>query len=305
MTIAFAAPFSFLRLTRDRIARKVLCTMSAGLRKPANVPVGGTYAVQIVPILSDNFSYILTDNSTRSAIAVDPAEPGPVLSAIESAGLTLSGVLTTHHHWDHSGGNEEIRSQYPELPIFALSSDARRIPACSVLIDDGETAALPGMPLSVRAMHTPCHTTGHVCYLVEVPNGSKVLFTGDTLFVGGCGKFFEGGGAQMERSLNKTLAALDDDTLVFCGHEYTLSNLKFARSIEPGNKSLNDKIEWVKDRLAVGEPTVPTTIGDEKSYNPFMRTSIPNVAAQVDCNVDDTNAVMAALRRAKDNFRSR
>ncbi len=279
--------------------------MGPSSRKASVVPLGSTYTVQIVPILSDNFSYILSDSSTKNAIAVDPAEPNPVLSTIKSSGLTLSAVLTTHHHWDHSGGNEEIRAKYPDVPIFALSSDAHRIPAASALIDDGASAALPGTALRVRALHTPCHTSGHACYVVAVPGGRTLVFTGDTLFVGGCGKFFEGGGAQMERSLNTTLAALDDDALVFCGHEYTLSNLKFAQSIEPDNTALKEKMEWAKARVALGKPTVPSTIGEEKSYNPFMRTSVPDVAAQVDCNVKDPNAVMSALRRAKDNFRSR
>jgi len=277
-------------------------SMSTGVRKGARIPLGGVYHVDIVPILSDNFTYLLSDG--KNAISVDPASPEEVISALESSDLTLSAVLTTHHHWDHSGGNEEIAGKYPGIPIFAYAPDASRIPASNVLMSDGESRTLPGIDgLTVTALHTPCHTTGHVSYLVK---GSEraCVFTGDTLFVGGCGKFFEGDGSMMEKSLNKTLAALDDETLVFCGHEYTVSNLRFAQSIEPNNDALNAKMEWSKKRVELGEPTVPTTIGDEKLYNPFMRTAVSSVKDAVNLKEGKTEIVMAALRSAKDNFRA-
>lgn len=277
-------------------------TMSTGVRKSARIPLGGSYNVDVVPILSDNFTYLLSDG--KNAIAIDPASPDEVISVLDTSELTLSAVLTTHHHWDHSGGNEELARKYPGMPIFAFAPDAPRIPGANVLLSDGESCSLPGIDgLNVTALHTPCHTTGHVSYVVK---GSErtCVFTGDTLFVGGCGKFFEGDGSMMEKSLNTTLAALGDDTLVFCGHEYTVSNLRFAQSIEPNNAALNAKMEWSKKQVAVGEPTVPTTIGEEKEYNPFMRTAVSSVSSAVKSEGEKPAVVMTALRSAKDNFRA-
>lgn len=308
MATAFAVALSSLfqrhsaRVYRRGIrTTRRLCTMST--RKSSRVSLGAHHFVDVIPILSDNFCYIIGDSDSGGAIAIDPAAPGDVLSAINKAGLSLTAVLTTHHHWDHSGGNEDLRRQFPSLPIFALSSDASRIPAASTLIENGATAPLPGTSLHVRALHTPCHTTGHACYVINVAAGRSAVFTGDTLFVGGCGKFFEGDGAMMQRSLNETLAALPDDTLVFCGHEYTVSNLRFALSIEPHNEALIAKMHWAKAQVADGSPTVPSTIGDEKRFNPFMRTAVPAVAAKVQCEGEEAQLVMGALRRAKNNFR--
>ncbi|KAI9182930.1 Cytoplasmic glyoxalase II [Blastocladiella emersonii ATCC 22665] len=244
-----------------------------------------------VPCLSDNYAYVLVDETTNEAAVVDPVEPSKVLAKVAELGVDVRAVLTTHHHHDHAGGNSEFVRQCA-VPVYGGD---QRIPALSHPVGDGD--ALRVGSIAVRAMHTPCHTTGHICFYCEpADGGAKAVFSGDTLFLGGCGRFFEGDGEQFQASLDK-LAALPDDTLVYCGHEYTLSNLKFAATVEPDNTRLAERLGWAKQQTC----TIPGSIGEEKATNPFLRTREASV--QRATGQDAPAAVMGALREQKNKYR--
>lgn len=265
--------------------------MSASLPDPD--PEHTAMRVEIVPIFMDNYSYLIVDEASRSAAAVDPAEPEPVIAALEAAGLTLSHVLCTHHHFDHSAGNEAIKARFPDALVVGGSRDAAKIPCLECQVDGGDSFHLG--TLRVHVLDVPCHTRGHVAYRVD-----DALFCGDVLFVGGCGRFFEGDAADMHHSLNEVLASLDPSTWVYCGHEYTVSNLEFAAHVEPDNEAVQRKLRWAREEVAAGRPTVPSTIGDELATNPFMRVDQP--ALQQAMGSRDAIEVMARLREAKNAF---
>lgn len=259
-----------------------------------------TLDVHLVPILSDNYAYVIHDKSTNTVAFVDPAQPKPLLSLAASLGATVTASLTTHHHWDHAGGNIELAKLVPGIDIIGSMYE----------VADGVTKKLQSGEefkanqsdfIRVRALHTPCHTNGHLSFTLDTSD-RKAVFTGDTLFVAGCGRFFEGSASDMHQSLNETLATLDDDTVVFCGHEYTQNNLRFAASVEPNNDHIKKKIEWAKTQRQHGLPTVPTTIGEEKKTNPFMRNATKEVKAALDMHDADDVAVMKELRARKDSF---
>ncbi len=263
--------------------------------------------MRVVPVdqLADNYAYLLINGAT--AAVVDVAEAGPVLERAEAEAVTVVAILSTHHHYDHVGGNEELiaeltRRAGADAPprVFGYTGDAGRIPGLTDGLDDGESFDVSG--LQGRAIFIPAHTRGHLAYYFA---GEGTVFTGDTLFAGGCGRLFEGDAAQMMSSLAK-LAGLPDDTLVYCGHEYTKKNLEFAAMLEPGNQTLRDRREEVDRTLAEGNPTVPTTIGIEKLTNPFLRTASrelrSSVAERVPGTADDDTAIFAATRGLKDAF---
>jgi hydroxyacylglutathione hydrolase len=259
--------------------------------------------VEIVPVpqLSDNYAYLLIDPASGDAAVVDCAEAAPVLDAARRRSARLVAVLATHHHFDHVGGHHDLLEANPDLRIFGSADDAARIPGITDRVRDGETLALAG--LSARVILIPAHTSGHVAY--HFPS-ERAVFTGDTLFVAGCGRLFEGDAAQMMRSLGR-LASLPDDTAVNCGHEYTEKNLRCAATLEPGNARLRDKLARVQEARRAGKPTVPSTIADEKATNPFLRTASPELAASVRRLVPslpegDPVALFAAVRGLKDNY---
>ncbi|XP_018570449.1 hydroxyacylglutathione hydrolase, mitochondrial isoform X2 [Anoplophora glabripennis] len=254
--------------------------------------------VTILPALSDNYMYLISDENTKQAAIVDPVEPDTVLQAVKSEGVNLTKVLTTHHHWDHAGGNEELVKKSPNaLQVFGGD---KRIGALTNEVKNGDKFSIGD--INVECLYTPCHTTGHICYYLTAPGQPPAVFTGDTLFIGGCGRFFEGTAEQMYSALVEKLGNLPDNTRVFCGHEYTLQNLKFARYVEKENQEILKKITWADERRKQGLPTVPSTIGEEKKFNPFMRVMMGAVQSHASCS--DPISTMQSIRREKDNFRA-
>lgn len=291
-SLVLKCPFSFVsRLTsaRNRLRMGI-----------APVELSPSLDVHIVPILSDNFSYLLHDKSKKTAALVDPAEPKRLLKLAEELGVTVTASLTTHHHWDHAGGNEELAKLVPGVEI--VGSAYETAPAVTVKLKSGDEHKVRETSLVVRALRTPCHTNGHLCYALSADK--KAVFTGDTLFVAGCGKFFEGSADDMHSSLNGVLASLDDDTLVFCGHEYTVTNLKFAASVDPNNEDIKKKLDWAQSQVDSGLPTVPSSILEEKHTNPFMRNEVNDVKDAIGMSEAGAVEVMKELRERKNSFRA-
>lgn len=252
-----------------------------------------------MPCLSDNYAYLLVDEATNEAAAVDPVEPEKVLAVAKSENLKISMVLTTHHHWDHAGGNSKIKSLVSNLSIVGGLLDP--IEGKTKNIEEGETFFV-GKNIIVKAIHTPCHTRGHMSYYATGVEGGEapVVFTGDTLFVAGCGRFFEGSPEEMFDSLCKKLGTLPPDTKVYCGHEYTVKNLEFALTVEPKNEILKQKLVWARDVRNRQLATVPSTITEELQTNPFMRVELPSL--QEATGKKSPIEVMAEIRRRKDKF---
>lgn len=254
-----------------------------------------------VPQLADNYAYLLIDPATGAAGVVDCAEARAVLDEVARRRVHLVAVLATHHHFDHVGGNQDLLAALPELRVYGSADDAPRIPGITDRVRDGDAVAVGD--LGGRVILIPAHTSGHVAYHFPA---ERAVFTGDTLFAGGCGRLFEGDARQMMASLGK-LAALPDDTRVYCGHEYTEKNLRFAAALEPGNRALAEKLAAVQALRRAGKPTVPSTIGEEKATNPFLRTPSCELTASVRARVpdlppDDPVALFAAVRTLKDHF---
>lgn len=257
--------------------------------------------VHILPALRDNYMHLVEDKSTGEAAIVDPVNPDEVVSAIGKSGVKLTTILTTHHHWDHAGGNEQLLLMYPELNLKVCGGDDR-VHSLNCKVTHNQEFKLGA--LSVRCLETPCHTSGHICYYITSQDqSSKAVFTGDTLFVAGCGKFFEGTAEQMYHALHEVLASLPPDTHVFCGHEYTLSNLKFAQQVEPENTAITDMIKWTQERRDKDLPSFPSTISQEMTFNPFMRVKEPTVQSYT--GKSDVIGVMAELREKKNSFKPR
>jgi hydroxyacylglutathione hydrolase len=256
--------------------------------------------VQIIPCLSDNYAYLLVCEETNDAVIVDACEPGPVLAALRGAGVRLAGIWSTHHHHDHVGGNEAVRAEYG-VEIYGHASDRGRLPGQTRFLESGGSWSLGR--LSVQVQHIPGHTMGAIAYVVKDPSGTSAVFTGDTLFVAGCGRLFEGTPRHMHASLS-WLAALDPETLVYSGHEYTENNLRFAQFVEPGNADVTAAIARAKATRAEGRPTVPSTMGQEKRINPFLRPGSAEIRKTLGVPADaDYADAFAAIRAAKDGFR--
>ena len=236
---------------------------------------------EAVPILSDNYAWLLRDSSGATAI-VDPADAHACIQAIEKAGGRLDLILITHHHDDHIAGVDAVRARY-NARVVGATADAHRLPKLDQSVIEGDTVTLGGTTL--RVIDTPGHTLGHIAYYAQDGN---VLLCADTLFSLGCGRLIEGTAADMFDSLRK-LAALPGDTLVCCGHEYTQSNARFALHVDPDNKALQARAAEIDRQRAAGQATVPTRLADELAENPFLRA--PDAAA------------LGAVRTQKDNFR--
>ena len=251
--------------------------------------------IVLVPALSDNYVYLLHDAASGKTAVVDPGEAAPVEAALKQRGWTLSQIVNTHHHADHIDGNEELKAKY-RVPLVGPRAEKARIPGMDVMVGDGDTVDIIGHQATVY--ETPGHTTGHIAF--HIPD-SAALFCGDTLFALGCGRMFEGTPAQFWKSLS-TLRALPAGTRIYCGHEYTQSNARFALSVDGGNAKLQARAAEIDRKRAAGQPTVPSTIADELDTNPFLRADDPAMAAAVDMAGADPTAVFAEIRRRKDSF---
>lgn len=220
--------------------------------------------IDVTPInaLTDNYIWCVVNRANRHCVIVDPGEATPVLSMLRANQLILSAILITHHHWDHTSGISEILAQY-DVPVYGPAHEP--VLGMTHHLNGGDTLALDDVNLKFHVMDIPGHTLGHIAYYTP-----GIAFTGDTLFTGGCGKIFEGTIDQMFASL-MSLKALDDDTLIYCGHEYTASNLKFAQIVEPDNIDIQQRIEQVTRLRESQMPSVPAALATEKLTNPFLR----------------------------------
>jgi hydroxyacylglutathione hydrolase len=256
--------------------------------------------IEPIACLSDNYAYVVVCEATGEAAIVDPSEAEPVAAVLEKNKQRPKAIWSTHHHWDHVGGNEELARRYG-AEVFGHASDRGRLPAQTRFLESGERFSLGR--LAVEVHHIPGHTLGAIAYVVRDTDGAGAVFTGDTMFVAGCGRLFEGAPAQMHASLS-WLAALDPAVKVYCGHEYTVQNLRFARSLEPKSEALASAEERAKEARAAGKATVPSTIGEERRTNPFLRAASAEIrgALGVPSDADDVTA-FAAIRTAKDGFR--
>jgi hydroxyacylglutathione hydrolase len=233
-----------------------------------------TMQITIVPCLEDNYAYLVRPEGANVCCVVDACEADPVERALDELGLRLGAILATHHHGDHVGGNETLARRFPGIEVFGSAHDRGRIPAQNRFVEDGETIETVG--LAFRCLAIPGHTLGAVAYV-----GYGSAFTGDTLFAAGCGRLFEGTPALMYTSLVEKLGALPDDTRVYFGHEYTANNLRFAAHVEPNNPHVREKVERVAAQLARGEFTAPSTLGEERLTNPFLRVASPEKFAEI------------------------
>lgn len=251
-----------------------------------------------LPAFADNYIWMLHDG--RKAIVVDPGEAVPVERALDEQGLELAAIVVTHHHADHTGGVDALR---PRLtgPVYGPATE--RVPEPCLRVRGGDAIELFGERFDV--IDVPGHTAGHIAYTGRVPGLAPLLFCGDTLFSGGCGRLFEGTPAQMHASLAR-LAALPADTLVCCAHEYTLSNLKFALAVEPGNADLVSYHAQCSARRERGLPSLPVPLGTERRINPFLRSDVSEVIRSARAHGaanEDPVTVFAALRQWKNEFR--
>ncbi|XP_005523135.1 PREDICTED: hydroxyacylglutathione hydrolase-like protein isoform X2 [Pseudopodoces humilis] len=254
--------------------------------------------VKVISVLEDNYMYLVIEESTRDAVAVDAAVPKRLLEIIRKEDVVLRAILTTHHHWDHARGNEELAQLFPGLRVFGADE---RIGALTHKVTHGQELSFGA--IRVRCLFTPCHTSGHMCYFMwedDSPD-APALFSGDTLFVGGCGQFFEGTAEQMHTNLTQILGTLPKDTKVFCGHECTVRNLKFALKVEPENEMVKEKLAWARQRDDEDLPTVPSTLHEEFLYNPFLRVTEEPV--QRFTGRTDPVEVLRTLRSERDNFK--
>jgi hydroxyacylglutathione hydrolase len=255
--------------------------------------------VSPVRAFSDNYLWLIrAPDDRRGAVVVDPGDARPVEAALEQQGLALKAILVTHHHPDHVGGVQALAARHG-AGVFGPARE--RLPCEFQPLDDGDVVSLADLGLEFHVMAVPGHTLGHIAY-----HGHDALFCGDTLFSAGCGRLFEGTPTQMLGSLDR-IAALPDDTRIYCAHEYTLSNLRFAAAVEPGNADVLDTLEAVHELRARDGITLPTTLGHERRINPFLRCREPAVRAAAEAHAGTQLPgpidVFAVIRGWKDEFR--
>ncbi|MBV8392579.1 MAG: hydroxyacylglutathione hydrolase [Alphaproteobacteria bacterium] len=249
-----------------------------------------------IPVLDDNYVWLMREPQSGCVGVVDPAVAGPVLAEAAKRGWKITHILNTHHHGDHVGGNREIK-QATGCTIVGLGRDKGRIPGIDVTVDDGDRYRFGEAEAEV--IFVPGHTSGHCAYAFRE---QKALFCGDTLFALGCGKMFEGTPQQFWTSLSR-LRSLPDDMRVYCAHEYTQSNARFAVTVETDNQALMARRDAINAARSRGEPTVPSLLGEEKATNPFLRADLPGVQNAVGMIGQDPALVFAEVRHRKDVFR--
>lgn len=249
--------------------------------------------IEMFPCLSDNYGFLLHDCESGATASIDTPEVGPILAALERRGWQLTHILNTHHHGDHAGGNLELK-RVTGCRIVGPGNDAARIPGIDVGVADGDVVEFGRQRIEV--IETPGHTRGHIVYLLR---DQKVAFVGDTLFAMGCGRLFEGSPEQMWHSLQKLLR-WPNETRIYCAHEYTAANGRFALTVEPNNPDLKARCEDVARLREAGTPTVPTTLALEKATNPFLRPAA--LRESLDMPRADDVAVFARTRALKDAF---
>ena len=252
-----------------------------------------------LPAFDDNYFWLLHDG--QQALVVDPGDAAPVRAALDQRGLQLASILVTHHHGDHTGGVAELRAANG-AQVFGPARE--RIPEPFTPLHGGDEVQALG--IRFRVIDVPGHTAGHIAYFADQVNGAPLLFCGDTLFSGGCGRLFEGTAAQMQASLD-ALAALPGNTLVCCAHEYTISNLRFAQAVEPNNPELAQYLEYCQQLRKNGLPTLPSTLQTELAINPFMRSRAADVIAAAmhhdpQTRPEEPASVLATLRQWKNVF---
>jgi len=237
--------------------------------------------VEIIKCLKDNYSYLLINEKNKNACVIDPSESKPIIEVVEKKNINLKFILNTHHHYDHVGGNNDLKKKYGSN-IIGFKYDKDRIPEIDTLVEDNQVWI--NDDFESKIIHIPGHTSGHICFYFEK---EKIAFTGDTLFSLGCGRIFEGTYEQMFNSLNK-IKKLPKETKIYCGHEYTLQNSNFCISQDPENLNLKNKIIRIKEKIKKGLPTIPTILNDEIECNIFLKAK-------------DVES-FSKLRDLKDNF---
>ena len=254
-----------------------------------------TAEIRLFPCLNDNFGYLVHDHATRATASIDAPEAGPIIKALEREGWTLTDILITHHHHDHVGGVAELKQKYG-CRVVAPHDKSTKIANADLRVGQGDVVKVGG--LLARVLETPGHTLDHISY---VSDSEKTLFAADTLFSIGCGRVIEGDHPMMWDSLLK-LRALPDDFKLYCGHEYTAANVKFALTVEPDNAALKARAAEVTRLRADGKPTIPTLLGEEKKANVFLRADEPSVAASVRMKGRGAAEVFGEVRERKNKF---
>jgi hydroxyacylglutathione hydrolase len=249
----------------------------------------------LFPCLRDNYGALVHDTQSGTTAAIDAPEAAPVEAALKKTGWRLTDILVTHHHGDHTAGIPALKQQH-KCRVVAPRNEAQRIALVDEKVGEGDKVRVG--QLEGNVIDTPGHTAGHISYFFPA---DKLAFVGDTLFSIGCGRVIEGNPEMMWHSLLK-LRALPDDTKFYCGHEYTAANIRFAKTIEPANKALAARAKEVEGLVAAGKPTIPATIGAEKTENPFLRADVPDVAKAVGLAGSPAWKVFAEIRERKNRF---
>jgi len=253
--------------------------------------------MEITPIscLTDNYAYVICDNNSKTVGVVDPSEAQPIISFLEKKNIKLNYILNTHHHFDHIGGNTELKKKY-NSKILGFVGDKHRIPGIDIAMKDNEQWIFGNSP--VKILHIPGHTLGHICFFFEK---EKIAFTGDTLFSLGCGRIFEGDHKQMLDSLNK-IKTLPKETKIYCGHEYTYKNAEFCMKYENNNVDLKKKFEKIKKLRSQNLPTIPSILQDELKSNIFLRCDQKELKNKLNMKNQQDLEVFTKVRDLKDSF---